>query len=227
MKSVHCIFNHGRFDDQYTLELDGFISQQEYFATMNSFNNVARRHRPPPSLQSGVSTGLIVCIGTTMISAVIVAMRYQQPMPLVMSLPLLLLLLSVTIVAWRRRQKAKFECAILHLCSCMNATENVRGINYRLSKLPPEQCVSLPMSVPQTLTRSGYSYAITIEFDDRYNLLHHFANNSNNNHPLKGFQPSNHLLPSYSLPSTSPPSYPQSHVYPQWPAHAYQPDEKI
>lgn len=28
----------------------------------------------------------------------------------------------------------KFESSILHLCSCMNATENVRGINFRFTK---------------------------------------------------------------------------------------------
>lgn len=28
---------------------------------------------------------------------------------------------------------------MIHLCSCMNATENVRGINFRLSFLTPDQ----------------------------------------------------------------------------------------
>lgn len=31
---------------------------------------------------------------------------------------------------------------MIHLCSCMNATENVRGINFRLTFLTPEQQIS-------------------------------------------------------------------------------------
>lgn len=37
---------------------------------------------------------------------------------------------------------------MIHLCSCMNATENVRGINFRLTYLTPEQQVSIhPSSI--------------------------------------------------------------------------------
>lgn len=32
---------------------------------------------------------------------------------------------------------------MIHLCSCMNATENVRGINFRLTYLTPEQQISI------------------------------------------------------------------------------------
>ncbi|KAI8875754.1 hypothetical protein K501DRAFT_201950 [Backusella circina FSU 941] len=79
-----------------------------------------------------------------------------------------------------------------HLCSCMNATENVRGINFRLTFPEP----------------SIYASAITIEFDNRYNLLHHFSSTS----------------------ITIPPSYPSPPPYaaagPTRPTHAYYPNEK-
>ncbi|KAI8994489.1 hypothetical protein BDB01DRAFT_714892 [Pilobolus umbonatus] len=92
---------------------------------------------------------------------------------------------------------------MIHLCSCMNATENVRGINFRLTYLTPEQQVSAEPSS---------TYAITIEFDDRYNLLHHFSNTRR--------QP---LLPPPPL-YTSPPSYQLNDL--QKPSHYYNPTEK-
>ncbi|EIE87925.1 hypothetical protein RO3G_12636 [Rhizopus delemar RA 99-880] len=55
---------------------------------------------------------------------------------------------------------------MLKLCCCMNATENVRGINFKLTYLTPEQVLS---------TQPTSIYAITIEFDNRYNLLHYIS----------------------------------------------------
>lgn len=91
---------------------------------------------------------------------------------------------------------------MIHLCSCMNATENVRGINFRLTFLTPEQQISTHPSssyVSCVIMNLELDYltkcnqAITIEFDDRYNLLHHFSSN---------------IPPSYSTSITiSPPLY--------------------
>lgn len=90
---------------------------------------------------------------------------------------------------------------MIHLCSCMNATENVRGINFRLTFLTPEQQISTHPSSSYVSCdmnlESDYltkcNQAITIEFDDRYNLLHHFSSN---------------IPPSYSTSITiSPPLY--------------------
>ncbi|KAI8369984.1 hypothetical protein BD560DRAFT_329849 [Blakeslea trispora] len=100
----------------------------------------------------------------------------------------------------RRRQKHRFEDAIIQLCKCMNATENVRGINFRLNYLNTEQNVS---------AQPTCTYAITIEFDDRYNLLHHFNNST-------GAVP-----PSYVAINISPPTYSLAK-----PSNTYQPSEK-
>ncbi|KAI8062010.1 hypothetical protein BDF21DRAFT_347671 [Thamnidium elegans] len=103
------------------------------------------------------------------------------------------------IVYWRRRKMIRFESAMIHLCSCMNATENVRGINFRLNYLTPEQQVSIHPS------------SIYAKFDDRYNLLHHFSNSAISNR---------NQLPSYQSTciTISPPMYeidkPTSTYYP-------------
>ncbi|KAI9267363.1 hypothetical protein BY458DRAFT_437344, partial [Sporodiniella umbellata] len=47
------------------------------------------------------------------------------------------------------------------LCSCLNATENVRGINFKLNFLTSDHHIS---------TSPTPVYAVTIEFDERYNL---------------------------------------------------------
>ncbi|KAI9271541.1 hypothetical protein BDA99DRAFT_433720, partial [Phascolomyces articulosus] len=88
---------------------------------------------------------------------------------------------------------------ILHLCSCMNATENVRGINFRLTKVSPEQ-------------QQQYLASIVIEFDDRYNLLHHFAapapgqQNTTSSSRIHG----PNALPPYRPSLIDPPTYRQS-----------------
>ncbi|KAI8637300.1 hypothetical protein BD408DRAFT_375370, partial [Parasitella parasitica] len=64
-------------------------------------------------------------------------------MGFMLALPFTFLFTSMVLVYYRKRQKSKFESAMVHLCSCMNATENVRGINFRLTVLTPEQQISV------------------------------------------------------------------------------------
>ncbi|ORY91289.1 hypothetical protein BCR43DRAFT_508731 [Syncephalastrum racemosum] len=154
-------------------------------------------------------------------------------------MPVSFLFLSAVLLSWRRRMKRKFETSVLHLCACMNATENVRGINFRLSRVAPEQ-VGTPSSSlsPTAPPPSSASYSITIEFDDRYNLLHHFAIPSDGTqrpssnamkqpytfsggvaHPATPTSP-----PSYRVSANLPPSY--SHTNLEFPTNVYHPNEK-
>ncbi|KAI9300136.1 hypothetical protein BJ944DRAFT_273458 [Cunninghamella echinulata] len=207
MKSIHCVMSNRHFDDQYTLNLDGFMTPQEFLSTMTTFNQLVEKNPPPPSLSSGLCTMLFACFSTIVILLVIAFIHYTRHLAFILILPFTFLFLSGLLILWRRRLKRKFENAILHLCSCMNATENVRGINYRLSKLPPD-------SKPGSQKRN-YNYAITIEFDERYNLLHHFASTNQG------------LLPPYKLTNQLQPPVYSSPSVPQYPQTTYQPNEKL
>ncbi|KAI9480315.1 MAG: hypothetical protein EXX96DRAFT_537599 [Benjaminiella poitrasii] len=184
------------------------MSPHEFAATINTFNTAAWRYSPPAPYGTTVYYAIFICLTTiTFISAMTVVHRTHQ-MEFIFIVPFSLLVLSMFIMYYRQRQRQKFESVITHLCSCMNAIENVRGINFRLTYLTPEQ---------QNLTKRSFSYAITIEFDDRYNLLHHFFNNTT---------PSS-ILPSYSTCiSISPPLHDVADSDLTKPSNAYYPTEK-
>ncbi|CAO0793732.1 unnamed protein product [Mucor circinelloides] len=183
MKSLHCVYSGNRFADQYTLDLEGFMSPHEFTATINTFNTAAW-HYPPPSPFTGSINCYLICLAALILTAVIAAIHHTHQIGFILALPFTFLFISMIVIYYRKKQKCKFESAMIHLCSCMNATENVRGINFRLTYLTPEQQIS---------THPSSSYAITIEFDDRYNLLHHFSST---------------IPPSYSTSITiSPPLY--------------------
>ncbi|KAI8149718.1 hypothetical protein BJV82DRAFT_589035 [Fennellomyces sp. T-0311] len=226
MKSMHCIYRQGRFDDQYTLELNGFMTRQEFAATMNSFNSVVLRHPPPPSLSSGRIAFVISCIATSVLCAIVLAIHYTHHMAMMLAIPFSFLTLSIVLITWRRRLKSQFEAAILHLCACMNATENVRGINFRLAKVSPDNTQQSMAYTPHSSPASSV-YSIVIEFDDRYNLLHHFAAppGSQQQQRIHGSA----ALPPYRPSLIDPPTYRQSQQQPdnlQFPSSTYQPNEK-
>ncbi|KAL1934946.1 hypothetical protein VTP01DRAFT_4086 [Rhizomucor pusillus] len=148
MKSLRCSYRNGHFDDQYSFELEGFMTKQEFAATINSFNSIARSNPPPPPLSSGRLLLFVFCICSCLLSATLLAMHYTHHGSLILAAPLLILFLLVAIHGWRRKLKAKFERSILHMCSCMNATENVRGINFRFIKESPSSCSSDPSMSP-------------------------------------------------------------------------------
>lgn len=202
------VYSGDRFADQYTLDLEGFMSPHEFTATINTFNTAAWHYPPPKPLGSNSLNYYTVALFTIILFGVITAIHYTHRMGLILVLPFSFLTISMAIIYWRRKQMKKFESAMIHLCSCMNATENVRGINFRLSYLTPEQQISIHPSS---------NYAITIEFDDRYNLLHHFSSSSH--HRSRQQPPAYH-----STITISPPLYEVEG--PTKPTNTYYPNEK-
>ncbi|RCH89028.1 hypothetical protein CU097_011199 [Rhizopus azygosporus] len=163
MKSLHCVYNNGRFADDYTPDLQGFMSPHDFISIMNTFNSVAESFSPYVPMATNIFMAVVTFISLiTMIGTI----RYTQHVEVVLVLPISFLCITVLLIIWRRRRNIKFEKEMTRLCSCMNATENVRGINFKLSYLTPDQKVS---NEPTSI------YAITIEFDDRYNLLHQIS----------------------------------------------------
>lgn len=127
MKSLRCSYRNGHFDDQYSFELEGFVSflryissfhangsdvcwqmtKQEFAATINSFNSIARSNPPPPPLSSGRLLLFVFCICSCLLSATLLAMHYTHHGSLILAAPLLILFLLVAIHGWRRKLKAK------------------------------------------------------------------------------------------------------------------------
>ncbi|KAG2223804.1 hypothetical protein INT45_001938 [Circinella minor] len=213
------------------------MNRQEFASTMNSFNNVVQNHPPPPSFSSGRAAFLILCLSASILCAIILGIHYTRHIAMLLAVPSSFLALSIILIAWRRRLMLQFEAAILHLCSCMNATENVRGINFRLAKVSPDH-QNLASSTP-TLRSSPVTssvYSIVVEFDDRYNLLHHFAAspNSGQQTSLSTRIHGANTLPPYRSSLIEPPTYRQSQQQlqsqsnndVQFPSNTYHPNEK-
>ncbi|KAI7875019.1 hypothetical protein K492DRAFT_183264 [Lichtheimia hyalospora FSU 10163] len=209
MKSMRCSYRNGRFDDQYTLDLEGFMTRQEFAGVMHAFNAAAQRHPPPPSFTSGRMATLILCTGASILCSVGLAIYYTHHVALLLGIPFSFVALSSILVAWRRRLKVQ---------------------------APPP-----PPDYPQQHSPHGISppplavqsiYGIVIEFDDRYNLLHHFAISAqgagNNGVTMMNSNNVTGVLPPYR-PSlvADPPTYRQSQAGLPLPSHAYHPDEKL
>ncbi|KAG1465561.1 hypothetical protein G6F46_001719 [Rhizopus delemar] len=157
------MYENGRFADEYSPDLKGFISTSEFSTIINTFNNVANQY---PPFVPVVINPYVACFTFVVLIGLMGTMHYLQHTEMIIILPILFLCASMMLIAWRRQKQIKFEKEMTRLCSCMNATENVRGISFKLNYLTSEQNIS---------TKPTPIYAITIVFDDRYNLLHHLS----------------------------------------------------
>ncbi|CEP09220.1 hypothetical protein [Parasitella parasitica] len=82
------------------------------------------------------------------------------------------MLLTTLLFIWRHRVlRQRFELGILNICNRVNATENIRGINYRFSKNGSDlNDITKQINVANN-TNMKTIYSIVLEFDDRYNAL--------------------------------------------------------
>ncbi|KAI9010355.1 hypothetical protein CLU79DRAFT_774128 [Phycomyces nitens] len=165
MKSVRLALVNRQFDDQYTFELKGYLSLRQFCSTLCLFNQ-ATRQKPPPGnkliwLGSLLTAWLFITVS-------IYSVWQQARHPSVLFIIPLLIVLTTLVTLWRYRfKRLQFEHTILEICSRINATDNIRGINYRFSKN------GLDLVNP---TRTSFMcfkpvYAIVIEFDNRYTAL--------------------------------------------------------
>lgn len=83
------------------------MTRQEFAATMNSFNVAAQRHPPPPTFSSGHVALFMLCTGTSILTAIVLAIHYTHHIALLLAIPFSFLVLSGIIVGWRRRMKNK------------------------------------------------------------------------------------------------------------------------
>ncbi|KAI8137685.1 hypothetical protein BJV82DRAFT_524881 [Fennellomyces sp. T-0311] len=172
MKSIRLPLMNKKFDDQYTFELHGYLTLQDFQSTIDSINcNVSRS--PPPGSKL-VWFGVLWCLWLLIAVAVYSLRISLDAMYTLIAIPILMLLVT-SVFLWRHRYiRCKFEQAVVDACGTINATENIRGINYRFSKngtdiTPTHQYSYFPKSIRALCSKP--LYVIVIEFDDRYNAL--------------------------------------------------------
>lgn len=164
MKSVRLAFRR-KFDDQYTFDLQNNLTVHDFYSIVGLFNQAARL-RPPPGPKIFWIGTLFTMWMTAATSFYLLWIRFNSPYILV-ALPAFIIISSFLMAWLHRSRRTKFEENILEICSRLNATENIRGINFRFNKngldVTPQRIQSL----------SGFKsvYAIDIEFDDRFNAL--------------------------------------------------------
>ncbi|KAJ8655448.1 hypothetical protein O0I10_008942 [Lichtheimia ornata] len=152
------------------------------------FNEAVRQH-PPPGHKLVWATTLL-SVWTLVGGTIYICWNYLllRDNPYVLLIIPAIILLSTIAWIWRYRYLQRtFQCSLVELCSRVNATENIRGINYRLTKHGND--VLQPQGErPYGLFRHS-TYALVIEFDDRYRALQHL------HHP-----PASTVVPMYYTP---------------------------
>ncbi|KAI8070131.1 hypothetical protein BDF21DRAFT_495755 [Thamnidium elegans] len=164
MKSVRLSFRK-KFDDQYTFDLQNNLTVHDFHSIVGLFNQAARL-RPPPGPKLFWIGTLLTMWMTASISFYLCWIHFQSPYILV-ALPASIITSSFFMAWLHRSRRTKFERNILEICSRLNATENIRGINFRFNK----NGVDVTPFRIQSLSGIKSVYAIDIEFDDRYNAL--------------------------------------------------------
>ncbi|KAI9472873.1 hypothetical protein BDB00DRAFT_861559 [Zychaea mexicana] len=170
MKSIRLPLMNKKFDDQYTFELHGYLTLQDFQSTITTINNSVA-HQPPPGNKI-VWLGILWTVWILIALATYTVWISLDFVYVLFAIPILMLI-ATAVFLWRHRHiRYKFEQSVLDTCSTINATENIRGINYRFSKNGADITSNNYESNNSVLAFcSKPLYAIVIEFDDRYNAF--------------------------------------------------------
>ncbi|KAL7315824.1 hypothetical protein PS15m_004995 [Mucor circinelloides] len=169
MKSVRFSLINKKFDDQYTFDLQGYLSVQDFCTTFNLLNQSVRKN-PPPGNKLFWFVLIWILWMIAIVSNYLLWLFTQSSYGLII-LPLFMLLTTLLFI-WRHRVlRQRFELGILSVCNRINATENIRGINYRFSKNGSDlNDITKQIKVTNNANMKTV-YSIVLEFDDRYNAL--------------------------------------------------------
>ncbi|KAJ8655076.1 hypothetical protein O0I10_009283 [Lichtheimia ornata] len=173
MKTVQIGFINNRFDEQYTFELQGYLSMQDFRMAMHQINNAIAHHRRPGNKATCLS-GL--WIAWALIALAVYALtetlkRHHHDdltLPVILLAPFLMVASAVSLYWHCRVIRVRFERAVLHACNTINATENTRGIHYRFGKRN-----NVGRYHPDVGMSSSSCYVILIEIDDHRFTDHH------------------------------------------------------
>ncbi|KAG2225595.1 hypothetical protein INT45_013706, partial [Circinella minor] len=188
MKTIRLGLIGRRFDDQYTFDLQGYLSIHDFNSAMELFCEAVRQDPPPGHKGIWIATLLtlwVIVAGTVYILWNFLLLKENSYILLI--LPGIMLLSSMLWI-WRYRHLNNiFQRRIVELCSRINASENIRGVNYRLTKYGsdvqrPYDCEDSIFGISgdgrgssrrniTTLFGRKTRYVLVIEFDDRYRAL--------------------------------------------------------
>ncbi|KAI7867876.1 hypothetical protein BDF14DRAFT_1800101 [Spinellus fusiger] len=161
MKTIHLSMMNKKFDSQYTFDLQHYVSRKSFVSTLHAINQAIDRHPPPGS------RFLWLCILWLfwILAAILAHIMRTRFHATHVFIPLLLAVIASTLLwVWGyKRTQYQFENAVLTVCSQLNATENIHGINYRLCKN------GLDLAMSEGYRSFGFRsvYALAIELDDR------------------------------------------------------------
>ncbi|KAI8357847.1 hypothetical protein EDC96DRAFT_559102 [Choanephora cucurbitarum] len=163
MKSVRFYLRNKFFDSQYTFELQGHLSYQDLAYTIGTINAAVHDQPPPGNKLIWLMT---LCIAWLMALFVhCLFWSYSNDITKYVSVPFFMFFVTFYFI-WRYRTlRHRFEYTIIDTCNLINATENIRGIHFRLSKTDPNESKRICRLFVST------KYSIVLEFDDRYNML--------------------------------------------------------
>ncbi|KAI9254284.1 hypothetical protein BY458DRAFT_541866 [Sporodiniella umbellata] len=169
MRSLSFPFVNKKFDDQYTFELQGYLSMNDFNSTFHLLNQSVSNH-PPPGNKAVWMISLWILWTLSMTANYILWDNYKASGGLI-ALPLFMSLLTLLFL-WRHRlMRQKFEKSVTQICTRINATENIRGINYIFNKNGFNVLNSTRKLYFTTGTLLKPYYSIVIEFDDRFSAL--------------------------------------------------------
>ncbi|CAO3654095.1 unnamed protein product [Mucor fragilis] len=206
MKSVRFSLINKKFDDQYTFDLQGYLSVQDFCTTFNLLNQSVQRS-PPPGNKFVWFVLLWILWMVAIIGNYLLWLFTQSSYGLII-LPFFMLLTTLLVI-WRQRAvRQRFELGILSVCNRINATENIRGINYRFSKNGSDLSDITKQTKVMNNANMKTVYSIVLEFDDRYNAL---TSQQFNRYPSVDFV----TVPLYAHVNSSKDEK-KSSIYPAW-----------
>jgi len=168
MKACRFKFLSKKFDDQYTFDLHDYLTRTDFVENMAKINQVVAKS-PLPTSASGsfVVAGLyaLIVFASLGINQIADVSDHFQAIMLLMAVPGMI---SISVGYWyiRKLKRSKFEASVVDICERINATENIRGINYRFSR----DGFDIADESGGARKPLKHNYVIVIEFDDRFNI---------------------------------------------------------
>ncbi|RUS15734.1 hypothetical protein BC937DRAFT_92075 [Endogone sp. FLAS-F59071] len=163
MKASRFRLLNKKFDDQYTFDLNGYLTRSDFAENMAKINQVVANYPLPAGM-----SGLFVVAGlwVLMVVGISVAWSYTQIVALFVAIPVVMVASGTGYWYITKCKRSKFERSMVDICERINATENIRGINYRFSRDGSDVADESGSSKKPM----KHNYAIVIEFDDRFNI---------------------------------------------------------
>ncbi|KAI8098752.1 uncharacterized protein BX664DRAFT_344893 [Halteromyces radiatus] len=167
MKTISFELLNKKFDDQYTFDLQGYLSFQDFTINMKTLNRSIKQTPLPRHRHLWVSMLWFLWLA----SACIFYIVYMQDLPLwiILLLSLILLIFTCGFIYIYQRRIHKFETVAMEACDQLNETERTRGISYQLWK-NGDPCPRYQTDLSWYFMFGAQSiYEMVIQFDDRYN----------------------------------------------------------